>query len=97
MVVGWTPDSQSVLFASPQDHPMAQNRLFTVALAGGLLEFTSAQHGGDLLLSDFHFAWIVVMLVGLVSVIPFFRLPPDAGGDVSGHRIVPPPKSEVAV
>jgi EmrB/QacA subfamily drug resistance transporter len=67
-----------------------------VALAGGLLEFTSSRHGGDLILADFHFAWIIVMIVAALAVIPFLRLPPDAGGDVCGHRIVPPPKAEVA-
>lgn len=35
-VVGWTPDSKSVLFASSHDHPMGQNRLFTVPVAGGM-------------------------------------------------------------
>jgi EmrB/QacA subfamily drug resistance transporter len=67
-----------------------------VALAGALLEFSSSQHGGALVLGDFHFAWIVVMAVSAIAIIPFLRLPPDAGDDVSGHRIVPPTKGEVA-
>jgi hypothetical protein len=37
------------------------------------------------------------MVVSAVAIIPFLRLPPDAGADVSGHRIVPPTKGEVAV
>jgi EmrB/QacA subfamily drug resistance transporter len=68
-----------------------------VALAGGLLELTSSIHGGDLRLSDFHIAWFVVAAVAAVSAIPFLRLPPDAGNDVSGHRIPAQPKGEVTV
>lgn len=59
-----------------------------VAVAGGTLEFTSnLLHGGELTLSDFHIAWFVVALVAILSALPFFRLPPDAGADVSGHRV----------
>ncbi|HWA18764.1 MAG TPA: MFS transporter [Devosia sp.] len=68
-----------------------------VALAGGLLEILSGMHNGQLALQDFHIAWFVVAAVAAIGTIPFLRLPPDAGNDVSGHRIVPPSKSEAAV
>lgn len=58
-----------------------------VAVAGGALEVASSLHGGELMLGDFHIAWLVVAGVAMASAIPFMRLPPDAGADVSGHRI----------
>jgi EmrB/QacA subfamily drug resistance transporter len=66
-----------------------------VAVAGGLLEFTSRLHGGPPVLADFHIAWFVVAGIAAISALFFFRLPPDAGADVSGHKIKPlPVKSE---
>ena len=66
-----------------------------VAVAGGALELTSnLLHGGELTLADFHIAWFVVAVVAMLSALPFFRLPPDAGSDVSGHRVKPTPKAE---
>jgi len=63
-----------------------------VAVAGGVLELSSNLTGGELGLDDFHYAWFVVAGVSLLSAIPFLRLPPDAGSDVSGHKIKPLPK-----
>jgi fucose permease len=60
-----------------------------VAIAGGALEVTSHFHDGGLLLSDFHIAWCVVALVSVSSVFWYFRMPPDAGSEVSGHRRQP--------
>jgi len=58
-----------------------------VALAGGTLEISARLTGGHGLgLEDFHIAWFVVAGVSLLSALPFLRLPPDAGSDVSGHR-----------
>jgi hypothetical protein len=66
-----------------------------VAVAGGLLEFTSRLHGGPPVRADFHIAWFVVAGIAAISALFFFRLPPDAGADVSGHKIKPlPVKSE---
>jgi EmrB/QacA subfamily drug resistance transporter len=59
---------------------------FGVALAGGTLELSSRLGGGELGLDDFHIAWFVVAGVSLISALPFLRLPPDAGSDVSGHK-----------
>jgi MFS family permease len=68
-----------------------------VAVAGGTLEFTSnLMHGGTLTLTDFHIAWFVVALFSILSALPFLRLPPDAGSDVSGHKVKPMPRSEPA-
>ncbi|WP_425285221.1 MFS transporter [Devosia insulae] len=60
-----------------------------VAVAGGALEIASNLHGGELVLADFHIAWFVVAAVAICSAIPFMRLPPDAGSDVSGHKAKP--------
>ena len=57
-----------------------------VAVAGGALELSARLAGGGLTLEAFHFAWFVVAGVSLLSAIPFLKLPPDAGSDVSGHR-----------
>jgi MFS family permease len=63
-----------------------------VAVAGGTLELVSSFHGEQPTIADFHVAWIVVAAVAIASAIPFLRLPPDAGSDVSGHRMKPLPK-----
>ena len=57
-----------------------------VAVAGGVLEFSSQITGGKLTLLDFHIAWFAVAAISLISVAPFLRMPPDAGSEVSGHR-----------
>ena len=57
-----------------------------VALAGGVLDIAGRLHGGGLALGDFHVAFLVVAAVAALSTITFFRLPPDAGAAVSGHR-----------
>ena len=63
-----------------------------VAVAGGALEIAKSFHGGELTLNDFHIAWFVVAAVAVCSTIAFARLPPDAGSDVSGHKVKPLPK-----
>lgn len=63
-----------------------------VAVAGGVLELSSNLHGGALTLGDFHIAWFAVAAVAVCSIIPFARLPPDAGSDVSGHKVKTMPK-----
>ena len=55
-----------------------------VALAGGVLELAAA--GGPLALADFHLAFLVVAFVSAGAMLPFARLPADAGAAVSGHR-----------
>ncbi|MEO6014048.1 MAG: MFS transporter [Devosia sp.] len=65
-----------------------------VAVGGGLLEFLSRQHGGVPTLGDFHIAWFAVGGLAIISALFFFRLPPDAGSDVSGHRTKPLSKTE---
>jgi hypothetical protein len=34
-------------------------------------------------------AWFGVAAISALSIVPFLRLPPDAGADVSGHRAKP--------
>ena len=66
-----------------------------VAVAGGVLELTTQLRGGPLDLTDFHIAWFVVATLAVISAFSFLRLPPDAGDNVSGHRVKPLPKVEV--
>lgn len=65
-----------------------------VAVAGGVLELSTTIRGGPLDLTDFHIAWFVVATLAAVSAFAFFRLPPDSGGNVSGHHVKPLPKVE---
>ena len=60
---------------------------FGVALAGGVLEVSSGLGGGALRLEDFRIAWFVVAGVAMLSALPFLWLPPDAGSNVSGHKV----------
>lgn len=57
-----------------------------VAVGGAVLDIASNMHGGDLILSDFHTAFFVVAIVSATSSFTFFRLPQDAGAEVSGHH-----------
>ena len=68
-----------------------------VAVAGGVLELSTTIRGGPLDLTDFHIAWFVVATLAAVSAFAFFRLPPDSGGNVSGHQLKPLPKVEAVV
>jgi len=60
-----------------------------IAVAGGLLEATTLLRGEALALVDFQIAWFAVAAVAALGIVPFMRLPPDAGADVSGHRARP--------
>ena len=66
--------------------PLSRATTGGVAVAGGVLELSSQMNGGELTLQSFQTAWFVVAGVSLLSAIWFWRLPPDAGSDVSGHR-----------
>nr|WP_314260698.1 MFS transporter [uncultured Devosia sp.] len=51
-----------------------------VALGGGILELTHKLRGGDaLVLGDFQIAFYVVAAVGFVATLLFWRLPDNAG------------------
>jgi EmrB/QacA subfamily drug resistance transporter len=60
-----------------------------VAFAGIVLEIHALATGQGLALSGFHVAFICVAVLNLLAAIPIWRLPADAGSDVSGHRIAP--------
>src|SRR5690606_3836266 len=62
-----------------------------IAVAGGLLEISTFVRGEALALIDFQIAWFAVAALAAISIVPFVRLPPDAGADVSGHRGKPLP------
>jgi len=57
-----------------------------VAVAGAILDISANAHGGSLTLSDFHIAFYIVAIISALSTFTFFRLPQDAGSEVSGHR-----------
>jgi MFS family permease len=61
---------------------------FGVAVAGGILELSTRLHGGELSLADFHIAFFVVGGLSALAGLIYLRLPPDAGSNVSGHRVV---------
>ncbi len=61
---------------------------FGVAVAGAILEISSALNGGDLSLWDFQIAFFAVGGLSTLACIFYYRLPPDAGSNVSGHRAI---------
>ena len=56
-----------------------------VAVAGGILEVSSALRGGELALADFHIAFFTIAAIGAFAAVPFLMLPHNAGSDMSGH------------
>ncbi len=57
-----------------------------VAVAGAILDVSSNLHGGTLELEDFHIAFFIVAIISALATFTFFRLPQDAGSEVSGHH-----------
>ncbi len=53
-----------------------------VAVGAGVVQVMRARHGGALDLSDFHWAFAVVALLSATSVLPFIRLPANAGASL---------------
>jgi EmrB/QacA subfamily drug resistance transporter len=63
-----------------------------VAVGAFVVEMMQRLHGGsELVVSDFAPAFLVVGLISLSSTWWFYRLPPDAGHEVSGRRTIEPP------
>ena len=65
-----------------------------VALGGGALELSHILRGGELVVGDFHNAFLVVAAVVLIAPILFARLPKYAGSNISGHGNRKPLTSE---
>lgn len=57
-----------------------------VAVGGGILEATTYVTGQPLGLDAFVNAFVIVACLSALAVVPFLRLPPDAGSAVSGHQ-----------
>jgi MFS family permease len=57
-----------------------------VAVAGAILDIAGNFHSGGISLGDFHIAFFIVAIISGLSTFTFFRLPKDAGEEVSGHR-----------
>jgi hypothetical protein len=60
---------------------------FGVAVAGAIIEISSALNGGQLTLIDFQIAFFAVGGLSALAGIVYFRLPAEAGSNVSGHRV----------
>lgn len=61
-----------------------------VALAGGVLELSARQHGGEPLLGDFQTAFFIVGAVSAFAALPLlFGLQRNSGNLVSGHGMAP--------
>lgn len=58
-----------------------------VAIGGGVLEATTILTGEPLGLPAFVNAFVVVASLTATAALAFWRLPPDAGSRVSGHRL----------
>ena len=61
-----------------------------IALAAIILNLNAAARGaatGQVSLADCRVALVVMAVIGLCALPSFLRLPPDAGAEVSGHRI----------
>lgn len=56
-----------------------------VAMAGAVLETAAATSGGALTQTGFTVAFLIVGFISALSAIPFFRMHPAAGSEVSGH------------
>ena len=65
---------------------------FGVAVAGAILELSTRLRGGELALMDFQIAFFVVGGMSALAGFVYFRLPADAGNNVSGHRVKVVPK-----
>jgi hypothetical protein len=65
---------------------------FGVAVAGAILEASTRLRGAELTLVDFQIAFFVVGGLSALACIIYWRLPADAGSNVSGHKVVSIPK-----
>ena len=61
---------------------------FGVAVAGAIVELSRHFSGGELTLFNFQIAFFAVGTLSALAGIVYFRLPPNAGADISGHRAV---------
>ncbi len=73
----------SVVFSLTQQVGSAMG----VAIGALLLNFSLLlRHGTDLVTADFRLALLLSALFGALGVISYFKLAPDAGAEISGHR-----------
>lgn len=66
---------------------------FGVAVAGGILEISTRLRGSELQLVDFQIAFFVVGSLSALAAFIYWRLPADAGSNVSGHKAAAIPRS----
>jgi len=58
-----------------------------VAIGALLLNFSLLlRHGSELVTADFRLALLLSALIGALGVISYFKLAPDAGAEISGHK-----------
>jgi Na+(H+)/acetate symporter ActP len=59
----------------------------SVALGASIVELTVAWRGADkITAADFQPAWIIVALISAMTALIFWRMPPDAGAEVSRRQ-----------
>jgi Na+/melibiose symporter-like transporter len=58
-----------------------------VAVGGGVLDIASSLHGGGIRIADFHIAFLVVAAISACAAFTFYRMPRNAGSQVSGHHM----------
>jgi EmrB/QacA subfamily drug resistance transporter len=92
----WT-GSNAFVFADIEDKDAGQANVMAqvstqlsialgVALGGGMLEASTALRGGEIMLADFHFAFMMLAAICLISTVMFLRLPKNAGHQLTrGH------------
>ena len=65
-----------------------------VAVGGGILESVQYITGQPIGLMAFAWAFVLVGIISVLSLVPFLGLPKDAGSSVSGHRVRGPASEE---
>ena len=68
-----------------------------VAVGGGILESVHYITGEPIGLMAFTWAFVLVGIISVLSLVPFLGLPKDAGSSVSGHRVRGPASEEPPV
>ncbi|MEO9297872.1 MFS transporter [Devosia alba] len=66
---------------------------FGVAVAGAILEVSTQMRGSELELVDFQIAFFVVGGMSALAAFIYWRLPAEAGSNVSGHKATTLPKA----
>jgi len=91
--VGYADISQRAMSYATSLSGALQQLSLSIGVAFGALalEATSRLHGGELSAADFRPAFLMVAAVAALSSFVFATLKPEAGVELSGHRVALPP------